>query len=161
MLMPLLHEASFLDLFAGSGAMGLEAVSRGARSAIFVDQAPGAVKVLRANIAEVLRRATAQNLLAPELRVHSGPLPEALGRLSGPSSGPFDIVFVDPPYRDVPQQAVDILTGLARLVAPSATVLFESAVGAEAVLNAAAQGTWAVIKQRAYGETLLTMLEKS
>ena len=160
-LMPLLQEASFLDLFAGSGAMGLEAVSRGARSATFVDQAPGAIKALRANISEVLRRATAQNLIAPELRVHSGPLPVALGRLSAPSSGPFDLVFVDPPYRDVPMLAADILTGLVNLVAPSATVLFESAVGAEAAINTAAQGAWVIVKQRAYGETLLTMLEKT
>jgi len=76
-----------LDLFAGSGAIGLEALSRGARQALFVDSAPGAAKA----IAENLRRTKLTRLGAVRRT-------DALRAVrEGP--GPFDLVVLDPPYR--------------------------------------------------------------
>ncbi|MFV7904247.1 RsmD family RNA methyltransferase, partial [Enterococcus faecium] len=69
MLMPVLPGSRFLDLFAGSGGMGLEAVSRGASAAFFVDKAPPALAALRQNVAELTRRAQAQGLTVPHLSV--------------------------------------------------------------------------------------------
>jgi 16S rRNA (guanine966-N2)-methyltransferase len=82
-------EARVLDLFAGTGALGIEALSRGAKSAVFVEENPVALKVLR------------RNLEALDLEARAAVLPvlvlTALKKLA--AQGPqFDLVFMDPPY---------------------------------------------------------------
>ena len=72
-----------LDLFAGSGQLGIECLSRGAREVVFIDQSRDAVKVIRENL-------KACGFSAPVLQQ------DALGYLSG--CAPFDLIFVDPPY---------------------------------------------------------------
>ncbi|MEV0586254.1 16S rRNA (guanine(966)-N(2))-methyltransferase RsmD [Nonomuraea sp. NPDC050310] len=82
-----LREARVLDLYAGSGAIGLEAVSRGAAHALLVESDPKAVRTIRANIA----------VLGFEGRV--GVLADKVERvLAKPCAEPYDIVFADPPY---------------------------------------------------------------
>jgi len=85
-LVPRIQGARCLDLFAGTGALGLEALSRGARSAVFVEQSAPAVATLKANI-EVLDAAGA---LIRQM--------DALEYLRGKPEGPFDLVFLDPPF---------------------------------------------------------------
>lgn len=102
-----------LDLFAGSGALGLEAASRGAQDVVLVDNAPSVVKVMDANIASLG--------IAGVRAVKS----TARAYLDG-SARPFDVVFLDPPY-EVP--ALDVAALLRRLVvgwlAPQAVVVVE------------------------------------
>ena len=81
-----IQEASFLDLFAGSGAMGLEALSRGAKHATFVESDRNASASIRENIA-ILQVASQTTLLSCDARI-------AIQRLSTP----FDIIYIDPPY---------------------------------------------------------------
>ena len=85
-----------LDLFAGTGAMGIEALSRGASSAVFVESAPAAVKVINENLrrAKLSARATIRRQ-------------DALSALRQ-RLGPFDLVLVDPPYRH-PRPALEAL----------------------------------------------------
>ncbi len=86
-LQPVLAGARCLDLFAGSGALGLEAASRGAGLVVLLDRAPRAVRQLQAHIAELgLNQARAEQ--ADALAWLDNPPPET----------PFDIVFVDPPF---------------------------------------------------------------
>ena len=85
-LAPVITGARCLDLFAGSGALGLEAMSRGARQLVLVDNHSAAIKQLQANLA-ILQCTTAEAVKA-----------EAIEYLSG-SASPFDIVFLDPPYQ--------------------------------------------------------------
>lgn len=73
------------DLFAGSGALGLEALSRGAQHCIFVEQAPPALRALRQNIA-ALRAQTRCDVRAVSVLA------------LGPASQPLDVIFLDPPY---------------------------------------------------------------
>ena len=73
------------DLFAGSGALGLEALSRGAASALFVEQDAAAIRALRANIA-ALRAQTQCDVRAASVLA------------LGPAKQPLDVVFLDPPY---------------------------------------------------------------
>jgi 16S rRNA (guanine966-N2)-methyltransferase len=80
--------AEVLDLFAGSGALGLEALSRGAARATFVDSAPAAVRALRANLAAL--GADAEVVRADALRW----MRAASGR-----ERQYSLVFLDPPYR--------------------------------------------------------------
>lgn len=75
-----------LDLYAGSGALGLEALSRGAAEVVFVESDRRAVSVLRRNIADIG---------LPGTRVHASSVRSVVG---GIADRPFDVVFVDPPY---------------------------------------------------------------
>ena len=86
-LQPLVSGARCIDLFAGSGALGLEALSRGAAEALFVDSDPRVVARLREHIAL---------LQAEGAAVIQADAPAFLQRLPVP---PFDLVFLDPPYR--------------------------------------------------------------
>ena len=77
------EECDVLDLFAGTGQLGIEALSRGARSAVFVDESRAAVQLVRANSRTAACRATSCR-------------GEALGYLR--TCGKFDLIFLDPPY---------------------------------------------------------------
>jgi 16S rRNA (guanine966-N2)-methyltransferase len=86
--MPDLEDARVLDLFAGSGALGLEALSRGARSAEFVELSARSLASLRENIVSLDA--------GTEAIVHRG---DAMRFVSKLSAGEFDVAFADPPYR--------------------------------------------------------------
>jgi 16S rRNA (guanine(966)-N(2))-methyltransferase RsmD len=88
---PAVEGAVFVDAYAGTGAVGLEAVSRGAKLAVFLEESRTALAVLRHNIA-VLR-------MADRARVLEGPAIPAFGRLSREGLQP-QIVFLDPPYSE-------------------------------------------------------------
>jgi 16S rRNA (guanine966-N2)-methyltransferase len=95
------EEARVLDLYAGTGALGLEAVSRGAAHATLVEQGRDALLAIRANV-EALG-------LGKQIRVIPKAVERSLSLLQG---GAFQLVFCDPPYADVPDGA------LARALAP-------------------------------------------
>lgn len=80
----------FLDLFAGSGAVGLEAASRGALTVVAVESAPRCLGRLRHTVEELG--------LEGVVEIRRGELPGALGRLAAEGPAVFDLVFADPPY---------------------------------------------------------------
>lgn len=84
-----LHGCRVLDLFAGSGALGVEALSRGAASVVFVEWSAPVLAILRENLADLG--------LDAESRLVRAPARAALGRLAS-ESRTFDLVFLDPPY---------------------------------------------------------------
>lgn len=88
-LAPRIEGAVFLDLYAGSGAVGIEALSRGAARVTFVERAAPALKILRANLERLG--------IASGFRIHAGTV---AAFLRGPRAGAmeFDLVFLDPPY---------------------------------------------------------------
>jgi 16S rRNA (guanine966-N2)-methyltransferase len=113
--------AVFADLYAGSGAVGIEALSRGAREAIFVENAEAALKSIRANLAALGIRGG----YALEARGVAA----ALKRLAS-SERTADIVFLDPPYESVDEYdlALDLLGGeCSGFLAPGAIVVAEHA----------------------------------
>jgi 16S rRNA (guanine966-N2)-methyltransferase len=91
-LEPDLPGAAVLDLFAGSGAAGIEALSRGAARAVFVDRDAGAIRTIRANLERTGLTERAEARAGDAL---------AYLRADAGRAGPFDLVVVDPPYRDV------------------------------------------------------------
>ncbi len=117
-LEPELGGASVLDLFAGSGAAGIEALSRGARLATFVEKDTKALATIRANLARTHLAGDAAIVVRAE----------AITWLSGPdaaSGGPYGVVIVDPPY-DRPAllvSALEQLGGRASLLAQDAIVV--------------------------------------
>ena len=88
-LMPRLEDTSFLDLFSGTGAIGIEALSRGAKTATFVDQDARSMEVLRRNLEATHFTASA--------RVRRLALPGGLRFLTNDPVR-YDLVFIDPPY---------------------------------------------------------------
>ena len=135
--------ARVLDLFAGSGQLGIEALSRGAKSCVFVDQNASALAVVAANCK------TAGVERAADIR--SG---EALRFLAN-IRGPFDIVLLDPPYRHNTLAAV--LPALESKVAPGGVVLCESEREADLPETV---GSLTRTKQYIYGKIMVSRYEK-
>jgi 16S rRNA (guanine966-N2)-methyltransferase len=107
-----LHGARVLDLFAGSGALGIEALSRGAATATFVDRDPQAVAAIKRNLEAVGTEA--------EVRRQ-----DAL-RFVATGKGPYDLVLIDPPYDSASRLAGPLAERLPRLLAEHALVVTES-----------------------------------
>ncbi len=139
-----LDGARVLDLWAGTGALGLELASRGASSAVFVERDRMALTALRANIG------TLQEAAGPALTVLAADVHTAAPRLTGP----FDIVVADPPY-DLDGAAVAaVLAGLvaADVLAAHADLIVErSTRSGEVDWPAPLAGT----RTKRYGDTLL------
>jgi len=120
-LAPRMEGARFLDLYAGSGAVGIEAVSRGAERVVMVERAAAALKVLRANLESLGLRGG--------VRVEAVSVAAFLKKVRAVSAGfVFDIVFMDPPYHaeDEYTLTLGLLGGEGlRLLAPDAVVIAE------------------------------------
>ncbi|MGI6007134.1 MAG: 16S rRNA (guanine(966)-N(2))-methyltransferase RsmD [Ruminococcus sp.] len=118
MLQPWISECSFLDLFAGSGAIGIEALSRGASGCTFVEKNRGAVSCIRENLRKTRLE---DNAVVLQMDVMA-----SLKYLEGKSV--FSCVFMDPPYQDGAER--EILTYLAdsELIADDAVLIVEAAL---------------------------------
>jgi 16S rRNA (guanine966-N2)-methyltransferase len=115
--LPGLAGASVLDLYAGTGALGIEALSRGARSAVFVERARPALAVLAANLAELA--------LAEATRVLRTDVQAALGRLTREGAR-YDAIFMDPPYGAPDSLEALRAIGRSALLAPQGMLVFET-----------------------------------
>jgi 16S rRNA (guanine966-N2)-methyltransferase len=150
-----LEGARVLDLFAGTGALAIEALSRGARSAVFVERDAEAVKVLKANLA-------ALGIASEAAEVRRADALEAL-RSAQASRETYDLVFIDPPYgraRPAPSASGqpigerwgrELSAILPTLLSPDARVVVESDRRAPLELDVALE------RQRRYGDTLITI----
>lgn len=141
-----LDGARVLDLYAGSGALGLEAASRGAGSVDLVERAKPAAAIARRN-ADGVRRSIGAG--APPVRVHANPV----GTWLRAASGPYDLVFLDPPYDLADNELTENLAALSSVLAPDALVVVERASRSGAPDWAAAG--LEPIRDRAYGDTTL------
>lgn len=112
--------ARFLDLFAGSGAYGLEALSRGAAGGVFVEQSAKAAACVRQNIAAVCKSLGRASGDLAVMQADARSVPVGSGALP-------DLVFIDPPYEQIPELAPALFARLGELLAPNpeALVLFE------------------------------------
>ncbi len=113
--------ARVLDLYAGSGALGLEAASRGAAHVTLVDKATAAHRVTTDNAARI--RKAAPRDAAPEIVVSSQPAQSFLG--GGAAGATWDVVFLDPPYDLGGLELVHNLEALVPRLAPDAVVVVE------------------------------------
>jgi len=130
-----------LDLFAGSGALAIEALSRGAATATLVERDARAVEVIRANLA-------ALELSSEEARVVHRPARVAMRDASARGDA-YDLVLLDPPYRDAPALGRELSQALPAVLAPDARVVAESDRRAPLELGLP------VVVERRYGDTLI------
>lgn len=150
--------ARVLDLYAGTGALGIEALSRGAESAVFVESARPALAALRENLASLGLAGGARESsgAGAPARVLAEPVARAVLRLATASAEPFDLVFADPPYDDV-DAALAALEALVPVLAPGARVVLEHATRRPPRPSP----VLAVVRTRTYGDTGLTFLALS
>jgi 16S rRNA (guanine966-N2)-methyltransferase len=130
-----------LDLFAGSGALGIEALSRGAAAATLVERDARAIAVIRANL-------QALELAGDEALVVHAPAHAALRDASARGDA-YDLVLLDPPYRDAPALGRELSQALPAVLAPDARVVAESDRRAPLALELP------VLRERRYGDTLI------
>ena len=108
--------ARVLDLFAGSGSLGIEALSRGAREAVFVERSRGALAVLRRNLEQLGLQQVGRCLSGDVRKVLAGGAPE---------HGVFDLVIADPPYEGDWCERLVSERGAARLLADDGLLVIE------------------------------------
>jgi 16S rRNA (guanine966-N2)-methyltransferase len=138
-------EARCLDLFAGTGAVGIEALSRGAASCLFVDRGTAAIRTIRDNLGKTS--------LADRARVARGDARRALER----EPGRFDLAFVDPPYGHSLSDLRAVLGATVERLDPDGLV---------ALTRARRNRTdvipvhWSAVKRLAYGDTLILLLRE-
>jgi len=143
-LAPEIEGAAFLDLFAGTGCVGIEALSRGARQAVFVEKARDLCRLVDEN----LRLARAEDRGA----VIRHPVSTAIRTLRS-RGALFDIIFLDPPYEAGIAPDVVKEVGEARLLAKEGVLVVEHAAREEMPCRA---GELALTARRRYGDTLLS-----
>lgn len=153
----IIRGARVLDAFGGSGALGCEALSRGAASVTLLDTYPKAVAVIRKNVAAV-EKAMGRNgsgssgATGSAARVQQS---QALTYVKS-ASGPWDLVFVDPPYAMPNEQVTELLEALTPKLAEGAVVVVErSSRDAEPVWG---EGLYC-FSTRQHGETVLYYVE--
>ena len=136
-----INGARVLDLFAGTGALGLEALSRGGSHVTFVENGRPAQKLIRANIAKLRREANCSLLGCDARRLPAGP--------------PATLVFLDPPYgKSLGEQALAAAQAGGWL-APDALIVWE-----ESTAQTAPEG-FSLLDQRRYGDTWISFLRHS
>jgi 16S rRNA (guanine966-N2)-methyltransferase len=150
-LNPRIPNARVLDLFAGSGALGLEAVSRGSRAALFLESSREAC--------EFIRRNAEKAKLGAQVAVRQADVFAWLK--TSAARGSYDIIFADPPYRKKPTDsdfAAALLDSpvLPTLVAEDGVFVLESYAGPGLL---AIPPTWRLLDQRTYGTSRISFLE--
>ena len=149
MLMPYLNRAKVLDLFSGSGALGIEALSRGASRCIFCDKSRECCDIITKNLKNTG--------LASGALLLQGDYTEILKKLKAQGEN-FDIVLLDPPYnKGLERGAMDIISGYG-LCNPGGIVLcehsFEDTMPEQ-------WGVFSLIKEKKYGTVGVSIYEKS
>ena len=150
---------SVLDLFAGSGGLGIEALSRGAASCVFVERDRAALRALHAN----LQRVGAESLATdgrprspsddrrPYVRVRAADVRRAL-KADALNGSLYTLVFIDPPYDHYAEVQPALVKLLAPVLAPDAVLVVEAARRSKVALP------WRVVREKRYGDTQVRFL---
>ncbi len=146
--------ARILDLYAGSGALGIEALSRGARSAVFVEENARAADTIVANLRHT-------RLATPDTDVRRARVETYLKAPPSPEGGRFDLIFADPPYARDEETAAELIRLLAHPALPAALrpgglFILETMDGSP--LPQTEPPRWSSLRDRRYGGTRLHFL---
>jgi len=145
--------ARVLDAFAGSGALGLEALSRGAENAVFYEKHPAALRVLRGNI-------TSLGILEHRYSVH--PI-DILKNPPQAGASAFDLLFLDPPYALKASAIKTFLEAMnaAGMLPPEALISYEHGKSFDSAVEQAFDSLqWEFVSRKHYGDIALTVLRR-
>ncbi len=149
MLQDDIYGCRFLDLFAGSGGIGIEALSRGAKEAVFVERAREAIECIKYNL-NFTHLAEQGTLMAMDVA-------SAIGRLEG--KGTFDIIFMDPPYDQLIEKNVLEQLSRSTIVDEETLVIVEASM--ETDFSYLEQSGWEVVKRKEYKTNVHMFLRKA
>lgn len=148
MIAPYIPDCSFLDLFAGSGAIGIEALSRGAKNVVFIEQSKSAVDCINDNLKFTRLEAGA--------RVMATDVITALKRLEGMDA--FDYIFMDPPYqKELEKRVLEYLKD-SKLLAKDGIIIVEASL--ETDFSYVDTLGFSIIKEKIYKTNKHVFLEK-
>lgn len=150
----LIEEARVLDLFAGTGALALESISRGAASAVLVERDRRAARVIRENLA-VAHKALMQAGVTVEMRLIEGAVRPKIEQLAN-AGARFDLIFADPPYDFTDSQLADELQGVQAILAEDGLLILERARTGFSAQLAGLTAAW----EKAYGDTRVIALAR-
>lgn len=149
MISEYLCDSTFLDLFSGSGAIGIEALSRGAKEAVFVEQSPKAAACIRENL-EFTKLEAGASVMTKDVI-------QALRELNGKKR--FDYIFMDPPYRlEWEKRVLEAIAGMD-LLSPDGLIIVEAAK--ETTLDYVEELGFEIVKEKLYKTNKHCFLEKN
>ena len=146
---PWIRETRVLDLYAGTGALGLESLSRGAKTAVFVDAALSSCEIIQKNI-DLCKMAEKATLLHHDIMGH--PFPRVL------REAPFDLIFMDPPYEKGYVETTLGKSDFIDLLAPKGIIVAEQSF--KESLAEPVNGL-DIYRQKKYSKTFISFLKKS
>ncbi|OZG65965.1 16S rRNA (guanine(966)-N(2))-methyltransferase RsmD [Bifidobacterium eulemuris] len=149
-----LDDARVLDLFAGTGALGIEALSRGARELVAVEAAAPAAALIAKTLGELKRnRSWDAGMAAKVVKA------KAERYAAVPTAAPFDVIMIDPPYAFATEDCDRLLADLATngFAADGALIMLERSTRSE---EPTAPEGWEVTERRDYGETAVFYIER-
>ena len=149
MISEYLADSNFLDLFSGSGAIGIEALSRGAAHASFVEQSKKAMTCIRENLE--------YTKLADRADVYETDVINALSRMEGRKT--FDYIFMDPPYNQLLEKKVLECLSSSELLSEDGLIIVEASL--ETDFSYVDELGFAMIKEKIYKTNKHIFLEKS
>lgn len=164
-----LEGARVLDLYAGSGALGLEALSRGASSLVLVERSAAAARLARRNADAVTAAIEASGRPRPSVEIRTAPVLRYLESTAGEGSagdaglgeagdGAADLVFSDPPYEVGNDEVTTDLAAVAPLLHPDGVIVVERSTRSGEFVVPPGLAPW---RKRIYGETTLHILESA
>lgn len=143
---PDLYDCLFLDLFSGSGGIGIEALSRGAKEAVFVDMSKDAFKCIKTNVEKTR--------FTQEAVIFNSSMELALNQL-GKENKKFHIIFMDPPYnKDVINDTIELIVKYGLLV-PKGYIIIES----DSLYTITHSKELILYKEKKYGGTTMSFLK--
>ena len=148
MISAYLADSNFLDLFSGSGAIGIEALSRGAACAVFVEQSKKAMECIKENLR--------YTKLADKAEVYETDVLNALNRLEGKKT--FDYIFMDPPYNQLHEKRVLEYLSNSTLLSADGIIIVEASLETE--FSYVKELGFSIIKEKMYKTNKHIFLEK-
>ncbi|MFK7824934.1 MAG: RsmD family RNA methyltransferase [Oligoflexales bacterium] len=160
-LTPLLEEnITFIDFFAGSGAMGIEAMSRGVGRSVFVESDKNALKALKNNVSEMERRLSKQGIEWDDALIFSLPVEKVIHKLC---KWPAKMIWADPPYANCVKWINSLETDMVnKISAQGAVFCLEAAWDLKDDIKFCGEQskTWERTKERRYGDTYIGIWQR-
>jgi len=154
-----LEGRKILDLFSGTGAMGIELLSRGASEATFVENDPQCAKILRQNVNEFMRRSRQQGIDLAEPQVITRDVKKFLTGSLGSYDQKFDIIWVDPPYHETAAWSKILCETNTAIINSEGVICIEAEKKTcSEVENIFKESPWEIQKIRTYGRSAVIIL---